>query len=894
MEEGSARVAFSLRPARQNYRCLDWGPGGYLAVASEQFVYVYKLENSRFGLIRTISKHRSNITVVRFSSGTVNLAHANAFQLFLAVGDESGNCLIYDVFTGARHSGFSPEKSTNVQICDVQWRPSNPSIVYVLTSQPCVLCLTNGSVRLRRYSELASWSGHGFSYQYFNMTYVYSMQVQSRSEFLCVDPFNPTTVLVCNNSGSYQVIRENVGSSLGISQAAKIVGLPNDEPLLNVEFYPHAENRIVGVLPSRIVLYDFVEKSGAMVIRNVMTQCPYASRIFNARENRVFWLPTTDGSVARIRLEEDNEKWVKQSCIVQNLALQKMSCFCVDPYVPTRAAVAAKDGSLHVIQEIGSKLFVVGMIPTFGEQIAAWSTVDDKLAFVSDKGYLTVICRDKRGLRLSVNDTGFESVCFTGSDGLVVGGRRLHKVDLVKRTIEQDRKQITPNKLVSEGPAFAYNPLANILDIALPGTDKRTIVFSDTIKAFSCKVGDIYKWAVVVLRSGLCIIDVSKEKPTQMRYKIKGKKRVTSLVYFGEKVVTASEAGEVVLVDMETCHITTRRLSLCPIKSMKYNSGTLLIVTAEFDFFLLDANDLHTTKEIRWKVMDACFLSNQLAVVKTSLSSLRILTLPNFESLSGGTSQNDIRDKFMQGDNIDDLEKLAMEVGDLDFVQFVRVFQNKGSLPVPSTYLLTKQDFIEKQATTLLIEKKTKHNAYIEFLILTGKVEQAAQELLASGNEDDLLFAYACLSPNLDAAKRLLTINNGDYSSMLAKMLVISGDPLTAISLLLREDDKFVPFKYARTLLEGPDYTNFMRNWIGDSPIQLKSPELRARAGDTYGCLSLLNQQAEVTKSYVYLRHLQKCNIPMESAIAPFGTDFDALTAKVEGHWTEYQAPEEI
>ena len=886
---GFSRVAFSLRPTPQNIHCIDWGPDGYIAIASEQFVYVYKLQDTSFDLIRTISKHRSNITVVRFSSGTVNLAHPNAFQLFLAVGDESGNCLIYDVFTGARHSGFSPEKSTNIQVCDIQWPPSNPSIVYVMTSQPCVLCLTNGSVRLRRYSELASWSSHGLPYQYFNMKYLYSVSIQNRCDFMCLDPFAPSNVFVCSRNGIYQIIRENVGSSTTVSQPAKIPGMTNEELLLNVEFFPHAENRIVGILPSRIVLYDLSEKTGAIVIRNHMTQCCCASKVFNASENDVFWLPLTDGSVARIQLKEGNEKWTKKSHIGTNVGLQKMMCFAADPYHPTRAAIYSRDGSLCVLQEIGEKLFVKAMIPVLGNQIVGWHTESERLAFLTDKGYVAVVYKNGDMLRFAVDDQGYESITFAGSDQLVVGANRLHKIDLVKRKVEQDRKQITPRKLVAEGQVYAYTPLPDLLEIVFSETEKRSVSFCDTIRAFACKIGDPWKWAVIVSGSGLCVIDVSTDKPSQKRFAVK--ERVTLVVFSCEKVVMASEAGDVVLIDMETSNTISRRISVCPINSLKYSEGSLLVVTSDFDFFFLDTNDLHTTKQVRWKVMDAGFLSKEFTVVKTSLSSLRILTLPNFESLSSGTAQKGIRGKFIQTENINELESLALAVGDLDFVRFVRIIQNKGSLPVPSTYSLAKLDFIQKQELTLRIEKAQKRNAFIEFLILTGKTEEAAETLIKDGNEDDLLFAYACLAPNSSAAKRLLTITKGDYSPLIAKMLVISGDHLSAISLLSESGDRTISFKYARALLTNTDYTTFLSSFISDSPILLRSPELRALVGDSYGCLSLLHHLGDTTKAYVYLRYLETQNIQL---VSTFGANVDAsLADDVRAQWEAAQATDE-
>lgn len=130
--------AISTRSSYKNIHCIEWGPNNHIATATNEIVNIYKKEKDKFLFSFQISRHKSAITALRWNIPSIEISQyeRSSFQYLLAVGDENGNCLIYDTNTGKRYAGISPEqKVNNLMISDIRWCPKqSSSIIFILAS----------------------------------------------------------------------------------------------------------------------------------------------------------------------------------------------------------------------------------------------------------------------------------------------------------------------------------------------------------------------------------------------------------------------------------------------------------------------------------------------------------------------------------------------------------------------------------------------------------------------------------------------------------------------------------------------------------------------------------------------------------------------------------------
>ena len=882
--EGLKRVAFSLHHVRQNAHCLHWGPNGHLAVAAENFVHVYQLVGNRLEIVRTISKHKFNVTCVRFSNPSVELGDSDAFQLFLAVGDENGNCLVYDVATGERHSGFSPDRSGAMRIVDMQWSRAKKNTLVVLTSTPALLVLECGSVARRRSSSVASWQDIGLPLQSFNMVCRHHVGLGQRFDFVMIDPYNGVNLVLVSETGFYVAMKTQVDGPPTVSQIQKIHGL-GDGAIEAAEFFPHTQNRLVVGADKSFFLYDLVSKTLSVIVNAPNSVCAFQN-LFSAADGQVVWVPCTDGSLARVAIEKN--KW-RKVCGFSTISLNPVTHFAADMYLPRRAALLSRNGALCIVEERHEKLFVVAMLPSFHELIASWTTDDHRIAFVTNHGFVGILLRDGSYMRYQIEGRGFESICFVGEDRLFVGSSKLDYIDMRLRKVVCKSRHITPKNLMSTGSIIAYNPVPNMLDICYSERPKKTYVFKERVLAFASRVADPSKWGVVLARMGICVIDSSQAKATPVRFPVDDE-NITSIAFYGSTIVTAGQVGDLRVLNIDNGRSSVRRIASCSIQSISFCDGVLIAVTTEYDCLVLDASTFEVIREIKWRLMQARVMNSSVIVIQTSRMALRLLSLPNFECfITPAVPPSTARQRFLEAKTVGEMENIAMEVGDLDFVHFIRSAQHKDHLPLPEIYNLTRDEFIAKENLTRVIEQTTKRDEIIEFLILTGDRKKAAKLLLQSHNKEEMLTAYACLAPNAEAARAMAETDDGSNTVLISRLLVMCGEYEIAVGLLIAQGERRSAFKYTKILMSDTDYVKFLTDWVKESPGIARNITIRMAINDPHGTLALLQQFGYLSRAHAYLTHLRATGlVPAESQFPADLVPLETVIERIESSWNDH------
>ncbi|KAK8889596.1 WD repeat-containing protein 11 [Tritrichomonas musculus] len=804
-------ISYSFHPNAHNYHCLDWGPNGLLGIAFENFITI--CDSSNFNVICTFNLHKSNIACIRFSPGSVERSYANSFQSLIAVGDETGNCLIYDIFNGVRHAGFSPEKLPVTPIIDIQWNQSNPSMLFILTAAPSIICVSIGSTSRRHYSCVQSWSQIGQSLQSFNLNYIFSVPLNGKYQFILTDQFHTNQLLVASSTGNYySLVRLQNGRQQPIATAPlQFNGLPSDQKILSIECFPHNLNRLTIVMDHSIYVYDLIAKTASLIYRHNLSCFSPMSNVFSASISNKFWIAICDGNVTSFTIQGEN--FVRESYVLIPQFYQ-MCQFSVDPYKPSRFAVCTTDGKIAIFNEYKSKLICTAYRPSFPNNISSMTSDNDRqYAFVTNQGYIGLFdtfsgiryryridIEKFEGINFSQNGSNvrYNSIVFAGKN-LAVGSNCLFMIDLQNRQISLKNRHLIPTKLMSIGSILACTPFPNTLDIIFPNMPKKSLTFTSTIVAFTSRMADPNRWALIVRGSGICVVDIS-EKPKMVAQLVTNDEAACSILYIGSLIYVATRIGEVVRINIETKQTVSIKVCGCMIRSMKSFENFILFSDVENNTYLIDtdAPQFRVSRAPKWKIIEGFFIKASITktaaalnpsakeesgkneeeeeiekvigndgkisvkplsnfnkndevvmnddaderpfrimvAVQTSLSTLMIVALPSFEICmapsitSSKTRKYDISSRFLQCSEIEEFEKIALEAGDLDFVQFVRTLRRMDKLPLPALYTQNHVEFVAKERITRLIERETQPYNLVDFLILTNETHSAARMLM--------------------------------------------------------------------------------------------------------------------------------------------------------------------
>ncbi|OHT10148.1 hypothetical protein TRFO_20705 [Tritrichomonas foetus] len=890
-------ISFSNHPNLQNFHCLDWGPGGFLAAAFENYVTIY---DSSLNFFRSFNLHKSNISCVRFSPVSVERSIPNSFQSFIAVGDETGNCLVYDIYNGVRHAGFSPEKLPIIPIIDIQWNISNPSMLFILTAAPSLLCVNCGSTSRRHYSCVESWAPIGQSIQSFNMSFNFSVPLSTRFQYITVDQFHLNQLLVASSSGNYySLIKiQNGRNQPFVTQLLQFNGLPADQKILTVEYFPHNINRITIVMTHSIYVYDLAAKTASLIYNNDLALISPMTNVFLPSIADRFWISVNDGTIACFSVEGEN--YIRHSYVLVP-QFHQMAHFIVDPFNFNRLAICTADGKIAVFTSINRKIICSAYRPSFNDHIEAINTNNkDKYSFVSNQGYVGVFDTEKGySLRFKIElpenlhskgEPLFDSIAFAGNK-IAVGGSRLFVIDLYERKISIMNKHLSPSKMNSTGSLIAYIPFPNTLDILYPSTPKTSLAFAGAIVSFASRMADPSEWALVVRGNGCVIVDISQKPKMIVQFPFPDEP-VTCMLFIGSCVYIGTRIGELYRVSIETKKSTVLNISGSMIRTMKCYENYIFVSDNDYNSYLIDINEYKVIKSPKWKIQEIHFLSNNVAVAMTSKTTLVLINIPSFEIIiSPGNAKSDAIQRFSVCNSVDELEKIALEVGDLDFVQFIRVFQRKGELPLPALYTQNHNEFIEKEKVTRFIERLTQPQNLIDFMILTKQNQYAAKLLLKNGGENEMLLAYACLSPNLEAAMEITKGNcSKKHVQNVARLLCLSDDKNAAIEWLTLNEDWNAALYFLKMLFDDEVATSSILAWLNIKTILQLSPLIMSFVGDYHAALTVLYRSGSVAKAFALLCYLREKGIEIKkSSFEDYSNeDIEDLKEKIQAKWDSY------
>ena len=888
MENRFQNYSVSLFPIKQNIHCIDWGPDGYLCVCFEHLVFIYKFTLNEFKLIHCITQHKSNITCVKFAPTTIEISNEKGFQLLLAVADEAGNCIIYNVFDGSNYAGFSPQKQATNGIVNMIWNPVNYNL-FVLT-QDKLICI-NIVKNLRRYSD--SWNEiEDNFYNHFNTELLFVLKLTQQFQFLIIEKFNYNYVVLANKNGYYIVVRINVNGnprkflSSAISNFKGII--IGEQQIIGIDSYPNSQNRLIIITSTSMFLYDLQDNTSSFFYQNSSLIC-YGTNIFHPHVSNEFWVTTIDGSVSRFQFEDN---FIKRKNHVYLSSLQKLYYSAADPFNPFRIVCIGIDGKIIVIEEKKSKLFIVGYLPSVRESIVSWTANENRITYITNKGYVVINDINYGNLCFLIKDKELKSVESIGNTILVCGSE-FYSINLANRTISRKLHQFSPKNLTSNNSIIAYNPLPNILDIMYPNSNKQTISFLSDIVAFNLNQSDKTKWCIILADLYGIVIDVSKKPKSLLTFSIKSD-IVSSFVFIDNYILIASKNCKLLKFDFQNQKLTTKCSFDLPLKSISFFDPYILITDIENNPYLVDFRDYHIIKTPKWKLINAKFVCSDKIIIQTSNISFRILSIPTFNSIEFKSNEqlNGLKDRFLTAKTFDELKEIGYELGDQEFIQLIQIINKEEVCALPSIYTQNKLSFIEKERVTTLIESNSHQNNYIEFLILTNQIEKATELLLKSQDETKLVLAYSCISPNITAAKKIQEFYNGKDATLISQLLYLSGDKSAAIQQLILMKEWMQAITFIKLLCDCDEIFPLYHQLIFEVESLQKSYIIFVFIGDYHAALHLLNKNNQISKAYVYLKFTQENNIEIKNSKF---TDFlelkpiQEIIAEIESKWKSFQ-----
>jgi len=803
-------LGLSTRGCLKDGNKIEWGPNGLFAVSSENFVTIYRYCEIGVKLVRTITRHKSNITCFKFNNPTVELSQQDPFQIFLSVGDEGGNCIIYDVFTGKRHAGLSPEQNMTVSISGMCWHYSKPSVLYLLTSQPSLICFSLGNIMRRRSSTVESCSEHGLNFMTFNMECIWSHPLKSHFSFMCISPFSQVHIVIANSSSQFAVIKINADLGLStVSTTSCFSVMLSEQKLLTCEFFPFTQNRLTLLYQNYLGVYDIAKSELSILFNDKIHQyCP-TNIIFSPYSPEYLLVGTFDGSINRYILMHD--KWVIQS--VTSIG-SRLSMVSGNPYDQKLFLSVSKCGKLIVYKEQKNNFFAVGIVPSNPETINAWAVCEDSLMYVTNLGNLVVFHKNQE-YRFFIDDRKIFFIELMLYDKIILAGRHIYMVDIKKRSVILLSKVIDPLFVAVSGPYVAYSPLKNVIDFIDISGNKSTHVLAETIVLLSANRTNQNIWAVFTSHSTVTILDTSHKVPNQQKFAFKEAFGEINCASFNEtKLVAVSSSGIVYTLDIDTKLTTSFSFASCSLKYVRAFSDRLLIIDNEYACTLCDSTTLNRISIAKWRVIDANFLDQDHCVIQTSPSSMRVMQTPSFDTCTLNSEyESSLFIRFQDATSLNELCEIAKEVGDLEFLQFVGVLQRSEKLPLPNPSCIIRDVYIKFEESILASEHaySKEKESLIEYLILMGKMNEVSNLLLKKNDENSILTAYACLAPSSQSIMRIAeTIDISGNEKFIAKLFAITGDRDSSLRLLIETKECDSALKYAKIMFSDDEICPYL------------------------------------------------------------------------------------
>ena len=798
MESPFSTTAISVKSSPKD-PIIEWGPGGFFAVASEQIVTIYRRKNREINIFRTISKHKSNITKIRFNHPSVEIISPDSFILLLAVSDKQGNCLIYDVFTGERHSGISPD-STNQSssIVDISWSLTESNVLYVLAQNPSLISFTIGSTSKRRSSFIEDCSQHGLNIKTYNMVYKWSLSLKSYYSYIVQDPFTGLQLVLASTNSQYLVVELKSNTQpRSISSSGYFIEGYNpdkrdnerkstDKYLSNIEYFPNSKGKLVLYFNNGYSIYDIKAKKLIQIFSDPLGDVCPLSGSFSAQNPKEFWSATVSGVISKFVLKDGvfTQKRILQATGVR---IQTMR---INPLDPMEALAYCCNGRIVIIKDDGNKIFIEYMLPETPDYIVAWTPTKNGLIYATNTG-LIIASFGKKKLRFDLADKKIYKICYRDeTNDLIIGGSKLYFIDLNTRIIEEHPKYTNPKNLVVSGNLIALCPMGNVIDIFDQKDYKLTCIFAENIKLFVPNDKDTTKWAVFINNISIILLDTAEKEIKQTKIMLnEAFGDITYCAYSGERIIALSSRGQLYDVNTEKHSTHTVSFGETLLKKVRLNDSKALIVDGNSQATLLDINTMRPISYAKWKILDAEFISDKFAMIQTSPYSIKIVQLPQFDTFTMKIIDvNDYRQRFKNAQTAEEMEQIAYEVGDSDFLHLSQLLRQSDSLVCCGVLDIPHKIYKERFACSSAIDRlcnALKEN-YIDYLILTNDLKKASQLLIEQKNEKAALFAHCCLAPSKEASISISKVPG--LEKLAGRLLAICGEREEALEVLINAD----------------------------------------------------------------------------------------------------------
>ncbi|OHT10129.1 hypothetical protein TRFO_20662 [Tritrichomonas foetus] len=814
----------STRPIQQNIHCIQWGPNHHLAVASGEFVSIYRKERGSLKMIHQITKHKSPVTSICWNFPSLEITQASSFQFLLAVGDESGNCLIYDINSGRRHAGISPEHTNmNVSIVDIKWSTIKPSIIYILTSAPSLMCFEIGSFSRRRSSSVEN-CGEGIPFISFNLTSKFYVNLNVKMDFILCDHLKPLRLIIAgassdnssNNSTKEQgnIYAEiKLSDSFNIASFSKITQFPGStsKKLINCEFFPFDEDRLVLQYPSSISIYNMKTKTGSQIVTKTLQDLCIFHNTFRFMDPKKFVAVDYDGIIYTFRLE--NDKWTGMKSV--NLGSHVVSA-AIDPYSDkAELAVMLNNGSIAIFTEFNKKYVCTHYYPAMYGVIEAFtsdtSTSNGKMAFALSKGFIDIFEKDKyencpqnscqniknqeqnkgqnnRNLkyhecisdgdqrsRYLIDEQHINSIHFLTPTKVAIEAAKLYLIDLVTKSVAVQMHSIVPHKLSVSHGVMAFSHLPNIINFIFKNGTQKTSIFTDNIKFFVPNYNIENVWLVFLTNGEIYILNQAMEKHKIIINENIGD--INGAIFINDVIYFVTSRSILYCLNTTTKSSTNLHFSEFGLVGIKYYpyadtndiSNYLLVIDAKKNCGLVKIEKQYKLILLQicpYKVINVRFFDSNYVLLQTSNSIVRISQIPSFVDYVSANYEQSGKIPFVtrsalfsKGKTFEDFEKMAQDSGDLSFIQLTKIIQKSGNLPYNSQESVFKNQFIESQTCLSACEYASNPNQYVEYLILENRTKDAANFLLTNNqnaNIISILLAHTILAPNEAAITEIL------------------------------------------------------------------------------------------------------------------------------------------
>ncbi|OHT16625.1 hypothetical protein TRFO_13043 [Tritrichomonas foetus] len=917
MENLEKHDVFAFHLTQENFRSVSWGPNNLLAVATENIVTIYQCVNNELVAFRRISRHKALITSLCWNFPSVEFNQNNSFDIFLAVGDQAGNCLVYEIFSLTRRAGISADQSNSISIIDLKFSLNDPSTLFILTSQPSLISVAVGTNTSLQEAKTSSVFIHGLSFLTLNINLLWTHPLESQYHMISLDLYNHNTILISSKKLDYFALKiDNTIKNNPKNTLSSVLRFPIDDTskLLSCEFFPFRPNTVLLLTEHSLYIYNLFNLSISIIISDSLHTFCLTKGIFSHQNSENFWLATIDGTISQYEIDEENDCWINRNCIssVKSQILTVASDF----YHPSRICVVYSCGRITIVQNHDqinqqydqinqnrkiiekNRLFVSFSQPGLNE-ILSWHVFNRQLAVLSNNGYVTIFIDNKK-LRFQVNDSQSTILSFYNSHQIIVNGSKLHLIDLETREIKHIDKNIPKDKIVSKmilkDDIIAYLPSPSTLELYTINGSSLIKDFAYPIKLFCPCSTDKEKWALLLSKSNdntnealytLTIIGF----PTPKNYEIDSSLgSIVSISFSDNWVYFATSRSIIQQFDITNGAKKNVVYSLVSMRSISIYKNYLIAVDMSNSCSILSLSDMKivSTKILKGKELQ--ILNDECCLLLSGKSVIKLYKFPSLENhfidYSFNQKDNQFSLKFQCCRTSDDFEKVAFEIGDINFVQFLQNAKRKSNTILPALYSLTHEKVVSNERCVCASTKNSISyiDDYIEYLILTGQREKSAKVALSTINKQNILLAHACFSPNYEAVQRIMEIIPIDGSEKVLTLLLCIADRIQdASQLALKLNDTLTIIRFTKLMINDEKMENEI---IKKFKSCKRSYTAMAYIQDYHATISVLAHLKEISKAKAYLTFIEekKQNVEKSSIDDDF-PPFEETKKWIDSEW---------